>query len=68
VQRLIPFLSENAAWLFHGKPTIPAEEIRVATSARVEIHWIMTFNSEFEVLMANSCLNHYHEEELKLPS
>ena len=35
-QRLIPFLSENAAWSFHGKPTIPAEEIRVATSAREE--------------------------------
>ncbi|PWT83766.1 MAG: hypothetical protein C5B58_06005 [Acidobacteria bacterium] len=25
----------------------------------------LTFNSEFEVLMANSYLNHYHEEELK---
>ncbi|CEF48825.1 unnamed protein product [uncultured bacterium] len=25
----------------------------------------LAFNSEFEVLMANSCLNHYHQEELK---
>jgi Methyltransferase domain len=25
----------------------------------------LTFNSEFEVLMANSYLNHYHKEELK---
>jgi hypothetical protein len=26
----------------------------------------LTFNSEFEVLMANNYLNHYHEEELKV--
>jgi hypothetical protein len=25
----------------------------------------LTFNSEFEVLMANSYLNHYHKEELE---
>ena len=25
----------------------------------------LAFNSEFEVLMANSYLNHYHQEELK---
>jgi hypothetical protein len=25
----------------------------------------LQFNSEFEVLMANSYLNHYHEEDLK---
>ena len=25
----------------------------------------LTFNSEFEVLMANSYLNHYHQQELK---
>ncbi len=25
----------------------------------------LTFNSEFEVLMANSYLNHYHREDLK---
>jgi hypothetical protein len=26
----------------------------------------LTFNSEFEVLMANSYLNHYHQDELKV--
>jgi hypothetical protein len=26
---------------------------------------VLAFNSEFEVLMANSYLNHYHQEELK---
>jgi len=29
------------------------------------LHAFMMFNSEFEVLMANSYLNHYHQEDLK---
>jgi hypothetical protein len=63
-QRLIPFFSENTASCLLITGVIGNGAISV-WSEQYLLQAFLMFNSEFEVLMANSYLNHYHQEELK---
>jgi hypothetical protein len=49
---------------FEYRPDWVLDEFRFWTEQYV-LQAFLTFNSEFEVLFANSYLNHYHQQELK---